>query len=198
MTKPATQLQIIGGSAALDLVNTVDGSRDGPPGADSLRDYAELEAWAAHAGVLDRPAVRRLAEDADGAAALERVKQLRAAADDAFRAIAAGAPPPQAALDRLAAFGAQAVAHARLVPAGAGCDYAWDGDDPDRVLWPLAHAAVELLRHGPLDRLKVCADCRWLFLDTTRNHSRRWCTMSECGGRAKMRRYRARRATAGR
>jgi predicted RNA-binding Zn ribbon-like protein len=63
------------------------------------------------------------------------------------------------------------------------------------VLWPLAVAAVDLLRTGPLGRLKVCAECRWLFLDRSRNGSRLWCSMNECGGRSKMRRYRARRAT---
>jgi len=55
-------------------------------------------------------------------------------------------------------------------------------------------AAVDLLRTGPLDRLKVCAACPWLFLDTSRNRSRRWCSMSDCGARLKMRRYRARAA----
>jgi predicted RNA-binding Zn ribbon-like protein len=71
----------------------------------------------------------------------------------------------------------------------------WDGE----LLGPLVAAAVDLLRTGPLDRLKLCDACPWLFLDTSRNHSRRWCSMNECGGRLKMRRYRERRrATAGR
>jgi len=68
-----------------------------------------------------------------------------------------------------------------------GEGFVWDGD----LLAPIAVAAVDLLRTGPLDRLKVCAACPWLFLDTSRNRSRRWCSMSECGARLKMRRYRA-------
>jgi predicted RNA-binding Zn ribbon-like protein len=147
---------------------------------------------AAHAAGIDTP--RR------GAAAtvLARARALRAAVYAVFRAVAAGEEPPPDALAVLAAEHAAAAAHARLEPAGARFQLGWEGEPLDRVLWPLAQAAVDLLRTGPLDRVKVCADCRWLFLDASRNRSRRWCSMNECGGRLKMRRYRARRATAGR
>ena len=56
-------------------------------------------------------------------------------------------------------------------------------------LRPIAHAAVELLTSGPLEHLKVCGNCRWLFLDQSRNHSRRWCSMEECGKQMKQRRF---------
>ena len=105
-----------------------------------------------------------------------------------FRAIAEGREAEEAQLAVLAEQHAAAVARARLVPAAGRFGLAWDGE----VLGPLAAAAVDLLRHGPLDRLKLCDGCPWLFLDTSRNHSRRWCSMSECGARLKMRRYRAR------
>ena len=94
---------------------------------------------------------------------------------------------------------AAAVERARLERGRDGVfRLAWDGDHLERPLWPLAVAALDLLRDGPLDRLKACEDCPWLFLDTSRNRSRRWCSMDDCGSRSKMRRYRARRATAGR
>jgi predicted RNA-binding Zn ribbon-like protein len=61
-------------------------------------------------------------------------------------------------------------------------------------LLPAIVAAVDLLRDASrLRRLKLCGQCRWLFLDHSRNRSRRWCSMSECGAQVKMRRYRARR-----
>ena len=62
------------------------------------------------------------------------------------------------------------------------------------MLWPVAHAATVLLTSGGLDRLKLCAGCHWLFLDASRNRSRRWCTMEVCGTHEKMRRYVAKRA----
>jgi predicted RNA-binding Zn ribbon-like protein len=187
VTKLATELELVGGHPALDFVNTLDGPLDGEPGEDYLREPADLVAWARYAGVLDgTPA-------ADGLV-LDRARTLRAAVYDVFRAVAAGREPPAGALERLAGVHAEAAAHARLTLASGRFELTWD-DDPARVLWALAVAAVDLLRSGPLDRVKACVECRWLFLDQSRNRSRRWCSMNECGGRDKMRRYRARRAT---
>jgi predicted RNA-binding Zn ribbon-like protein len=75
---------------------------------------------------------------------------------------------------------------------------AWEWeDDPaalDAPLWPVAHALGELLVCEPRERLRLCASqtCLWIFLDTTRNGRRRWCDMSVCGNRAKVRAYRHR------
>ena len=185
VTKRATDLKIVGGDPALDLANTLEGA-DSP---DTLVDFAELVAWATKAGVLDR----RL-DPAGGERALEAARTLRTATFTVFDAIATGREPPAEALDHLVAAAAEATAHARL----AGTTLMWEGDDAMGAVWPFAVAAVDLLRFGPLDRIKSCAVCPWLFIDESRNHSRRWCSMDECGGRLKMKRYRARRATAGR
>lgn len=202
VTKRATELRIVGGDPALDLANTLEG-RDSP---DSLVDYAELAAWAAAIGVIDAETAGRLAargreRPADAARVLAEARSLRTTVDAVFRPLTNGGDPPHDALATVLARGADAAAHGRLVRAhdtAAALLLAWDGDDLERVVWPLAAAAVDLLRAGPLDRLKECAHCPWLFLDSSRNRSRRWCTMSECGANAKMRRYRARLATAGR
>lgn len=187
VTKLVTELELVGGHPALDFANTVEGPLDGDPDVDHLREPADLVAWARYAGVLDNaPAV-------DGHV-LDRARTLRAAIYDVFRSVADGREPPAEALQQLAAFYAEAIANARLAPDSGRFELTWDGDDPARVLWPLAVAAVDLLRTGPLDHLKVCVECCWLFLDRSRNHSRRWCSMNECGGRLKMQRYRARRA----
>ncbi|MEV0593220.1 CGNR zinc finger domain-containing protein [Nonomuraea cavernae] len=68
--------------------------------------------------------------------------------------------------------------------------FTWDGPRTARVLlWEVAASAVELLGHGPLGRLGECPSCCWLFLDTSRNNRRRWCSMTTCGSRDKSRRY---------
>jgi predicted RNA-binding Zn ribbon-like protein len=188
VTKLVTELELVGGDPALDFANTLEGPRDGEPDQDHLREPEDLVAWARYAGVLGG------APKTDGHA-LARARVLRGAVYDVFLAVAAGGRPPAGALDLLAGFHAEAVAHARLAPASTGFELTWAGDDPERVLWPLATAAVDLLRSGPLERVKACAHCRWLFLDQSRNRSRRWCSMNECGGNEKMRRYRARLAT---
>jgi predicted RNA-binding Zn ribbon-like protein len=182
VTNRADELELVGGDIALDLANTVNGPRDGVLDEEFLRTPADVSAWAVHAGVVDAPPPvdDRL---------LTEVRVLRRAVYTVFRAVAEGREPDAGALETLAGLHAEAVARARLVPADDGFAFAWDGE----VLGPLAAAAVDLLRHGPLDRLKLCDACPWLFLDTSRNHSRRWCSMNECGSRLKMRRYRARR-----
>ena len=200
--KPAAELELVGGAPILELVNTQEGPRGGEPGHDFLRDYGELVAWGEHVGILDGPAAlaaeaRRRPEAA--AQVLDDTRALRAAAHAVFSAVATHAPPPGEPLAHLDTAYAEAVRHARLAPAGpARFDHVWDGASLERALWPLAYSAVDLLRNGPLDQVKACDACRWLFIDSSRNHSRRWCTMNICGASAKMRRYRARRATAGR
>ena len=193
VTKRATELRIVGGDLALDLANTLEG-RDTP---ETLVDYAELAAWAALVGAVDdaEPLTAIAVEHpAPATRALDDVRRLRTAVDRVFRPLADGGAPPPDALEELAAFAAEAAAHARLTPHDGGFELSWDADDLRRPLWPIATAAVDLLRCGPLDRLKTCANCPWLFIDRSRNRSRRWCTMDECGVHLKMRRYRARQA----
>jgi len=62
----------------------------------------------------------------------------------------------------------------------------------------IAAAAAKVAIEGRLDRVKICPadDCRWAFYDTSRNHSRQWCSMEVCGNRAKARAHRERAGTA--
>ena len=180
-----TDLELVGGALALEFANT----REGDPEPDHLREPADLLAFGLRMNLVDDVAPPR---------GVERALALRSAVDATFRAIAGGDEPPPRALDALREFEAAAVGRGRIVRTAAGYDWAWDRDDPDTILHAVARSAVDLLRTGPLDRLKTCAVCPWLFLDASRNRSRRWCSMNECGGRDKMKRYRARRATAGR
>jgi predicted RNA-binding Zn ribbon-like protein len=207
--KRGTDLTLVGGDPALDFANTIDGPPD-DWSAETLHDYGDLVDWAVHAGVLDAGTARALSRAAgrapgEAGRALERARAARAAIYVSFRAIAGGDEPPAGALDDLRAGDARALESAALgreaAPspgAAARFTFEWEHDGLDRILWPLSVAAVDLLRTGPLDRLKMCAVCRWLFIDASRNRSRRWCSMNECGGRLKMQRYRARRATEGR
>jgi predicted RNA-binding Zn ribbon-like protein len=185
-----TELKIVGGDPALDLANTVGDDRVPDP----LDDYPAFAAWAARIGDIDEAAARRLTARASPAAArraLAEARSLRAAVDAVFRALATGGAPPPDPLARLVQRAGAAVERAHV----AGRDLAWAGNHLERPLWPLAVSALDLLRHGPLDRLKACEDCPWLFLDTSRNRSRRWCSMEDCGTRVKMRRYRAKPAS---
>jgi predicted RNA-binding Zn ribbon-like protein len=62
-------------------------------------------------------------------------------------------------------------------------------------LWALAQSAADLMLSPAARQVRACgADtCRWLFLDTSKSHTRRWCKMEVCGNRMKARRFQARR-----
>ena len=130
-------------------------------------------------------------------ATFDRAVATRGYLYELFDAIARGMPPPERTIARLQRDEAEALTHAALVPVDGGFAWSWAHDgDLTRPLWPVIHAASSLLIDGPLDRVKGCAGCRFQFLDESKNRSRRWCSMDDCGTADKMRKYVARRASA--
>ncbi|WP_250004304.1 ABATE domain-containing protein [Actinoplanes sp. M2I2] len=177
----------------------VGGGRGTARPAEYLHTYAELAAWSAYLGLIDAATGERLGQN-DAPATLRTAIGLREAIFEVFRAVGHGQPPPGPALDEVRLRYAEAVAAGRLGPAADGT-FTWhfDGDSPDRAWWPIAVDAVRLLTTGPLDRVKVCAaeaGCIGLFVDTSKNRSRRWCTMDGCGVDAKVKRQAKRRTAA--
>ena len=188
------------GLLTVELQHTQLGPSPDGSAALPLMDYDDLVQWALVFGAINaREAgqLRRQAQrDLGGATAVfARALQIRANLDEVFRTIAAGEPPPLRATSALARDEAEAVARATLVADGDRFAWSWANDDSlGRPLWPVIHDATRLLIDGPLDRLKACDGCRYLFIDGSKNRSRRWCEMATCGTAEKMRRYVARRA----
>jgi predicted RNA-binding Zn ribbon-like protein len=195
-----TRLRIVGGNLALDLANTRTGPPDGPPDGDALPDYGQLVAWAQDRGAVTEAEGRRLRDRArrspsDARAAHEHAMRVRDAIDATFRAIARGRTPNPASMDVLVRAWTNAVGHAELAPGATAYEWSWDRDASlDRPVWPIVHAAIDLATRGRLDRIKACGGCSFLFFDESKNRSRRWCSMDDCGSSEKMRRYVARRA----
>ncbi len=189
------------GWLCLDFANTL-GDRPAPqPHEEDLHSYADLVAWGEEAGIIagdDATALRREAArrppDADTAFACAIA--LREAIYRVFSAVVAEREPPADDLATVNAAIAAAMAHACLVPAGEHFHWEWERDSSalDGMLWPIVWSAAELLTAEELHRVHECAgnDCGWLFLDTSKNGSRRWCSMETCGNRAKARRHRER------
>jgi len=193
--------RIVGGNVALDLLNTQNGPAGGAPDEDVLAGYADFLAWAAHVGLLSTDEERRLRRrarerPAEADAVFTRVRETRAYLHDIFAAIAGGASPTSADLATLQRDAADALAHGTLASDDDHYRWTWIGDqDLALPLWPIIHAAATLATSGPLDRVKGCASCRFLFIDESKNRSRRWCSMDDCGAQDKMRKYVARRAS---
>jgi len=192
-------LDLFGGRPCLDFANTLDGRATAQP-EELLGSYADLAGWARHAGLIDDAVAERLAATPAAAAgpALARAIELREAIFQVFAAVARGEPVPVAALARVQSRYAEAVSAGRLAPGPAGYDWEFAGEAADRPWWPVAVSAVRLLTGGPLDRVKVCAaeaGCIGLFLDVSKNRSRRWCN-DGCNIEAKIRRQAQRRQRA--
>jgi predicted RNA-binding Zn ribbon-like protein len=195
--------KLYAGWLCLDFANTVE-PRQGEPRRDHLRGYADLVGWAVHAGALGRPQATPLLaaaarSPAAAGASFRAAIVLREATYGAFAAVAGGATPAAADLAAIQRAYAEAMRHARLLPEPGGLAWAFPEDALDRAWWPLARSAVELATAGPLERVKQCPappGCGWLFLDGSKNRSRRWCSMRECGNQDKARRQTARRRAA--
>ena len=194
-------LSLLGGRLCLDFVNTVD-SRLGAGRVEYLRTYADLAAWAARVGAItdeDLESLRAGAgrRPAEARAALAAALEVREALYRLFWALAEDRSPEKGDLATFNSAVARTLARARIVPIASGFDWGWE-DDPralDRVLWPVVRSAAELLTTPDLALMRMCdaEGCGWLFVDATRNRSRRWCSMEGCGSRAKARRYYQRR-----
>jgi predicted RNA-binding Zn ribbon-like protein len=200
---PAWHHDVVAGRLCLELANTLGGLR-GHEAPEHLVTYGDLVAWAVAAGAIgaERGAALRAEAErrpADAARALAEARALREAIHDAVSARVAGRPPRPADLETLNAALSRALARRRLCCDEQRCDASlgWD-DDPsalDAPLWPVAASAADLLT-SPRDlaRVRVCGGavegrCGWLFVDETRSGTRRWCSMRDCGNRAKARRH---------
>jgi predicted RNA-binding Zn ribbon-like protein len=192
---------LIGGALCLDFVNTVD-PRHAPGRREYLDSYPALVAWGSHTGAIDADQAERLrqaaaAQPAEADRVLGRAIRLREALYPLFSQADRRRRPEPEDLGVLQAELARALASFRLSWSPAGFGWGWDqaSSGLDRVLWPVAWSAADLLAQGPLERIRECpgqGTCGWLFLDLSKNASRRWCDMRVCGNRAKARRHYAR------
>jgi predicted RNA-binding Zn ribbon-like protein len=201
---PDHEIELAGGALALDFANTVGGTHVRPT-HDHLRDYGDIARFAVLAGGLQPGVAKRLAERAErdprrAAAVYELGIALREAIWAVFSALASGDAPREQDLALIGDAAAAGAARSRLVydRDGVGWSLPADGDELERPLWGIARSAADLLTSSDRDRVKECASatCEWVFLDRSRNHSRRWCDMSDCGNRAKAQRFHAKKQTA--
>ncbi|MDQ4126711.1 MAG: ABATE domain-containing protein [Actinomycetota bacterium] len=200
---PELEWALRGGVACLDFANTV-GWHAGEHPVEYLNRYTDLLSWCVSVGVLDGREAEALgrraeAEPEAARAVLARSVVLREAIYRVFSAAAGGEGPSPSDLEVLNGELQEALARLRLTSgAGGGFGWGWGGEAAlERPLWSVARSAAELLTSGKLRRVKVCMGeaCGWLFLDESRNRSRRWCDSRDCGNRARVRRYYARRRT---
>lgn len=170
---------------------------------ETLHSYADSVTWARGVALVsDREARKllRVAADrpAEASRALKSALALREAIYRIFMALVHGKAPAEADLAELNNTLTKMTSGGRVVKTAQGFAWAWDVDEEalDSLSGPIALSTAELLISEERGRVGQCADdrgCGWLFLDTSKNHSRRWCDINDCGNRAKQRRHYQRR-----
>jgi predicted RNA-binding Zn ribbon-like protein len=193
--------EMVAGDVSLDLVNTLD-FRFRESGAEELLEsYDDLLRFMTQSGLLSSAEARGLeGADAERERVLGQVKELREALAAVLYAWVGGEEALAANVSVLEGYFTQASCRRRLMARGSRLVWSWEEvrGTVAAPLWLLAQAAADLMVSERIGQLRTCsADaCRWLFLDTSKNHSRRWCDMKVCGNRMKARRFQARQVTA--
>ena len=198
----AAEMKLVGGRLCLDFVNTVDGRRnDSSLLGDKLKDYSDLVAWSQHSGIITAAESARLIRESKQKPAaantvLHRAVALREALQHIFKAMVMKSAPQSIDIETVNDELLKARKNERLASTKGGFQWKWIDSETalDRMLWSIAQSAAEFLMTGDLSRLRECGGeaCGWLFEDTSRNRSRQWCTMEDCGNVAKVRRFRTR------
>jgi predicted RNA-binding Zn ribbon-like protein len=196
------EFELTGGALCLDLANTLDQRKTDRP-RELLSSADDLVEWGRQARAIPEQTAARLrsrkADPSATAAALARAHEVREAIFQVFSALAHGRPGPAPALAVLNAHLQDALRRRRLTSDADGrLVWSWDEEEGsvERILWPVVLSAAELATSPERERVRECASptCAWLFLDRSRNASRRWCDMTVCGNRAKARRHRSKRS----
>ena len=185
-------------NVCLDFANTNDWHASDHP-IENIHDYDHLIAWGKSVGLVSPELATHLSQLAkehptDARHAYSDAIQLREAIYSIFSKRYAGKPISENDLDILNSVVRVAISHQKLVPADAKFTWEWgDGhNDANIIVWKVALSAVNLLTSDKVSRVRECEDdrgCGYLFIDVTKNHSRRWCWIDSCGNRAKARRH---------
>jgi len=196
---PPKSFQFIGGALCLDFCNSVGGKRESVA-REHLHAYTDFLSWSQQAGLVENALLEASLRDArrrpaEAAAVLKRAITLREAIYRIFLAGARKRKPKDGDLERLNAELRRSLPRLRIAASKQGFGWEWRRENGalDDALGPIARSAADLLVSGELlEKVRQCQgdNCGWLFLDASRNHSRCWCDMRDCGNRAKVRRHR--------
>ena len=181
----------VGNYLCLDFINT-EMVVAGQP-VDRLSSFDNLVAWLVQALTLDGKQAEEILGNWKGREAgsiLQDATKLRASLREMAERLVKGKTVPQSTLGAINQWLARQTGHAELKRARGGFEKRFQADfrEPAQLLWPVAESACDLLCYADLTLVKKCENpaCVLFFYDTTKNHSRRWCSMSVCGNRMKV------------
>ena len=188
------RFDLSGGHLALDFANTISWRGHPLDREDHLEDSADLVSFAIQDKIIPSTQASRLGSFWRGAAVFAKLyrcgKRFTACLPPSLKARRASRRRCRCVND----CAVEALRHRRLMRNNGSYRWEWRTDAAnmlDRILWPIVMAAADLLTSSDVKLVRWCEapECQWLFLDNSRNRSRRWCDMKVCGNRAKARRH---------
>jgi predicted RNA-binding Zn ribbon-like protein len=191
------QFELVGGALCLDFINTLDDRFSSEP-KELLQSYLDLARFGEDTGSLsdlqaDRLMTKSMHYKEEAKRALQSAIEMREAMHQVFWALVQKKPAPRAALMVLNGYIREAAQHMSVAPHNGHFEWEFDSErnDFDAPLWPIARSAADLLASDQVQFVRACASktCEWLFLDESKNHRRRWCDMTKCGNRAKVKSF---------
>ena len=163
--------------------------------------YSDLVGWANKVGILSPTQTTQLQKRAkqnqeESEEILGTARRSRELLYRLFSNAAKGTEPNKKDIETFIAEYGGSISHGQFLKSDNHYTTTWKVDESlDALLWPIVYSAGNLLLSEELGHVKECPGCGWLFLDTSKNQSRRWCSMNACGARDKMRRYHKRQRT---
>ncbi|MUK90713.1 hypothetical protein GMD78_20365 [Ornithinibacillus sp. L9] len=199
INKDVHEYDFLGGRLCLDFANTVGWHDSSEKSQELLTSYEKLVNWSLQANILKKQQAHSLLKKAENQPAkakevLQQAIELRESIYQIFSLVSNNETPASKDLSILNEALGKAYGMMRLVPGEnifslefLNCEESLDG-----MLPSIVQSAIDILTsEKELSRVKKCEGdpCGWLFLDTSRNRSRRWCSMADCGNRAKAKRF---------
>lgn len=188
-------LLLDGGCLCFDFINTVNSRTEESP-YDYLKEYRDLLDWCRRQELLPEERIRKIGEfvRTNPEEAQKTLKQIKASREMLYRIFSAIAGESRVGDNDLKAFNtllSGTLSHIRFSANGKTLRPGWEKDEINLLepLWRIGKSAYEVLTEQPADRIKECEACGWIFLDQSKNRSRRWCNMQTCGSAHKARRY---------
>ena len=192
----AQRFQLVGDHPVLDFANTLDYRYEPAKSVELLESVGDLVRFGSESGLLTVAEANQLGLRAHKHSAgqiLRRARELREGIERIFAALSDGRTVAASDLDGLNTWAQEALVHRRIERRNHLFLWRWQDTalSPEGVLWRIAQAAAELLTSPEARLVGRCSadNCRWLFLDKSKNHSRRWCDMRICGNRQKAQAY---------
>ncbi len=190
-------IDLLNRTVCVDFINTVSW-RGKEESEEHLHSFHDLMMWGQKIAVLTEQDADTLLRNAAGHPneAEDVVKQAIELREALYRIVFSVVQETSPLKKDLAIMNkrlSRAMLHASIVKTETG--FSWNfGDHAETLDWilnPIVRSAADMFVSGELKKLKICADatCGWVFLDKSRNNSRRWCDMKDCGNRAKATRF---------